>query len=181
MSTNLKRSTEGLIEAFEHHLVYEVNMLRHTYLFLCVPAWSGELRNALIEAFSIHARNLVEFFDQQSQTAGQAKSDYQGAKHFCKSDYQAWSKGRPSQTLLGKINRQIAHLTYDRTAQEEGKLGTADLNELFNYIQQELQEFGKSLREPYAAKWPFRGSASEIKNPRGPTGPASPPVSIANN
>ena len=61
---NLKHSPEGLIEAFEHQLVYEVNMLRHARNFLRVPAWSTELANAVIESFCVHARNLIEFFDQ---------------------------------------------------------------------------------------------------------------------
>ena len=66
MATNLKHSPQGLMEAFEHHLVYEVNMLRHTFAFLHVRAWSTELRNAIIETFCVHARNLVGFFDEEA-------------------------------------------------------------------------------------------------------------------
>lgn len=155
MATNLKHSTGGLIEAFEQHLVYEVSMLRHTFNFLLVNAWSTELRNAIIESFCVHARNIVDFFDEKSSSPGQAKSDYVGAKHFCNPDYEPWTKGRPSNDLYGRLNRQVSHLTFDRTSKNEEKLGGKELGELFRLIEQELQIFGKYLRDPYAGKWPF--------------------------
>jgi hypothetical protein len=119
-------------------------MFRHTYNFLHVRAWSRELANAIIESFCVHARNLIEFFDQKSATPGQARSDYIGAKHFC-NGYIPWTKGGPSNDLRGRLNRQISHLTYDRTERAE----------LVRFIQRELEIFGRCLREPYKEKWPF--------------------------
>jgi hypothetical protein len=58
MAENLKNSLEGLMEAFEDNLVYEVNMLRHTFGSLHVSAWSDELRNAIIESFCVHVRRV---------------------------------------------------------------------------------------------------------------------------
>ena len=118
--TDLKHSKEGLMEAFDHQLVYEVDMFYRTYNFLDVPAWSAGLANAIIESFCVHARNLIEFFDQESATPGQARSNYMGAKHFC-DGYIPWTKGGPSNDLRGRLNRQISHLTYDRTSKEEEK------------------------------------------------------------
>ncbi len=173
MPKNLKHSTEGLMEAFEHHLVYEVNMLRHCFAFLHIPAWSTELRNAIIEAFCVHARNIIEFFDQDSETAGQAKSDYVGARHFCKNGYKPWSKERPGNELVGRLNRQISHLTYDRTSQNEEKIGRKEQLELVRLIEQELEIFSGRLREPYASRWPWRDnseSAAKMELPAGPLG-----------
>jgi hypothetical protein len=161
MATNLKHSPEGLMEAFEHHVVYEVSMLRHTFNFMGVPAWSTELRNAIIESFCVHARNLIEFFSQKSETAGQADSDYVGAKHFCKS-YEPWTKGRLSTELVARLNRQVAHLTYDRTSQTEGKVGPKEQLELLGLIEQEIEIFANSLREPYRSKWPFKDPSFRI-------------------
>src|SRR6516162_6299974 len=106
---NLKQSPEGLLEAFAHHLVYEVCMFRLTYLFLRLPAWSGELANAIIESFCVHARNLIDFFSEESATPGQS-DNFMGAKHFC-NGYAAWTEGGPSNDLRGRLNRQISHLT----------------------------------------------------------------------
>jgi len=66
VAKNLKHSPEGLIQAFEHHLVYEVNMLRNIYLLLLLPVFRDSLANALIESFCVHARVLIEFFDEKS-------------------------------------------------------------------------------------------------------------------
>jgi len=141
------------MEAFEHHLVYEINMLRHTFVFLTIPAWSPELRNALIEAFCVHARNLVEFFDEKSATPGQSEG-YLGAKHFS-NGYEPWKEGGPNKVLRNRLNRQISHLTYDRTSEKEGKIGPDEQIELFKLIQREIELFGKCLRDPYKASWPF--------------------------
>lgn len=151
---NLKHTQEGLMEAFEHQLAYEVNMFRHTYNFLHVPAWSPELANAIIKSFCVHARNLIEFFDQESATPGQARSDYIGAKHFC-NGYIPWTNGGPSNDLRGRLNRQISHLTYDRTSKEEEKIGAKERAELVELIERELEIFSGCLRKPYVEKWPF--------------------------
>jgi hypothetical protein len=143
------------MEAFEHHLVYEVNMLRSTFNFLHTPAWSPELRNAIIEAFCIHARNLIKFFDDAGQ------SNYVSAKHFC-NNYKPWANGRPpSGDLRGRLNNQIAHLTYDRTARNEDKVGDNEQSELIALIEREIEIFRNSLKEPYKAKWPFNEASAQ--------------------
>ncbi len=152
--TDLKHSKEGLMEAFDHQLVYEVDMFYRTYNFLDVPAWSPGLANAIIESFCVHARNLIEFFDQESATPGQARSNYMGAKHFC-DGYIPWTKGGPSNDLRGRLNRQISHLTYDRTSKEEEKIGRKERAKLVELIERELEVFGGCLRKPYVEKWPF--------------------------
>jgi hypothetical protein len=71
MAMNLKHSPEGL-KAFEHHLVYEVNMLQHTFGFLNVPAWNRELLNAIIESFCAHAHrdnSVLHSFAEDNFTA----------------------------------------------------------------------------------------------------------------
>jgi hypothetical protein len=130
-------------------------MLRHTFAFLCIPAWSADLRNSIVESFCVHARNLIEFFNQQSETPGQA-DHVVGAKHFCSTNYTAWTKGRPSHVLFGQLNKQISHLSYGRTSEDEKKIGAEEQLELLKLIEQELEVFGKSLRNPYADKWPFK-------------------------
>jgi hypothetical protein len=51
--------------------------------------------------------------------------------------------------LYGKLNKQITHITYDRTNDEVEKLGSDDREFLYNMIEEEIENFGKHIREPY--------------------------------
>ena len=177
MAENLKHTPDGLMEAFEHHVVYEVNMLRQTFGFLHVPAWSPELLNMIIESFCVHARNLIDFFNENSATPGQSKG-YVGAKHFC-TNYQPWTEGGPSKDLVGRLSRQISHLTYDRTSQNEEKIGPKEQLELVRLIEQELEIFGKCLRKPYASRWPFTRDVAQMEFPAEPLGATNHTTSIS--
>jgi hypothetical protein len=159
---NLKHTPEGLREAFAHHLVYEVNMFRLTYLLLQLPAWSGGLANAIIESFCVHARNLIDFFSEKSATPGQS-NNYTGAKHFS-DGYTAWTKGGPSHDLCGRLNRQISHITYDRTSKDQEKIGPKERAELVELIERELKIFSGCLRKPYKEDWPFGEDAASGKS-----------------
>ena len=156
MSENLKHSPEGLIEAFEHHLVYEVNMLRATNVCLSTPveAFGRVVVNALIESFCVHARNLIDFFDQSSETPGKAQHNYLGAKHFT-TGYVPWAEGIPSNDLISRLNKQISHLTYGRTAKDEEKIGDKQRSKLLEILEVELKQFRDCLKDPYAQRWPF--------------------------
>ena len=68
--------------------------------------------NALIEAFCIHARNLHEFF-QGSRT------DTLKANTFADSRYKSRPNDQERKTLISKINKQISHLTEQRTSVAE--------------------------------------------------------------
>jgi hypothetical protein len=153
MSKNLKHSPEGLKEAFGHHLFYEIDMLRATSACLASPSFRQIVVNALIESFCIHARNLIEFFDQKSGTPGSAGSDYVGAKHFTTKDYVCWTGGEPSNELRARLNRQVSHLTYQRTVKNAEKIGPNERNELLTLIERELIHFQNHLRAPYDGVW----------------------------
>ena len=79
----LNRNFEGLMEMLTHHIVYEIEMMRHTYICLTGPAhvwFSQVVINAVIESFCIHARNLIDFF---TSTAGPS-DETAAARHFTK-------------------------------------------------------------------------------------------------
>ncbi len=52
-----------------------------------------------------------------------------------------------------KINKQIVHLTYDRTEDPGEKIGPEDREELRALIENEILEFEKWLRPPYEEVW----------------------------
>jgi hypothetical protein len=69
--------------------------------------------NTLIEAFCTHARNLDEFFQ------GSGRGDTLTAVTFADS----WYKPCPNdKELLGKIRKQVSHLTEQRTSEAREKM-----------------------------------------------------------
>lgn len=144
------------MEAFDHQLVYEVDMLRHTYNFLGKPIPSRELANAIIESFCVHARNLIDFFSEPSDALSGPLKGHVAARHFC-DGYTPWTEGGPGNDLKARLNNQISHLTYHRTTNDEKKIGRKERLALIRIIERELKIFKKYLKEPYATKWPFVG------------------------
>lgn len=168
MSGDLRHSKEGLREAFDVHLMYEIDMLRATYTCLASESlmllFSDVLKNSLIESFCIHARNLIEFFDEKSATPGQSDGRL-GAKHFT-TDFTAWDKGGPSNDLRNRLNKQVSHLTYDRTKSIEEKVGLKESEELMRLLGGEIDRFLGYLREPYKPPAPLETCPNPLDNSR---------------
>lgn len=93
-------SEAKLKEVVEHHLPYEVDMLFATFVKLDHGIADTHTRNATIESFCIHARNLIEFLE----------SDGKGVKSKAVTyDYKAFAGGKIAKALKDKI--QIKLLT----------------------------------------------------------------------
>lgn len=75
------------------------------------------INNALIEAFGVHTRSLLDFFYLKE------KKDDILAGHFFENS-KTWEKARPQksqediQSLRSRVNKEIAHLTYIRLTTE---------------------------------------------------------------
>jgi hypothetical protein len=88
-----------------------------------------------------------------------------GARHFTDAQYQAWAAGRPDGRLTGKLSRQVAHLTYDRTSDNAQKIGARERQELFDLICREaMTNFQTHLRKPYKDKWPAQWNVTPNLN-----------------
>ncbi len=150
-SRKLNDSPEGLIEMFTRHLPYEMDMLRVTYLMLSTPGaklWFTEyVLNALIEAFCVHARNLFEFYSATNSL----KEETVAAQHFT-TNYQAFPDGLPGR-IIGKLNAQITHLSYNREDDADRKIGSDDRKRIFGLLELEMERFAAHLREPYKSQW----------------------------
>jgi hypothetical protein len=92
------------------HLYYEITMLRFAACQLAArQAERDEPKNALLESFAIHVRNLRNFFfkKQSSRLKDEILAiDYLDNWNPPKSEY----LGR----IEGKINEEISHLSYKR-------------------------------------------------------------------
>src|SRR5260370_26249933 len=108
-----------LVEIIGEHLPYEIDMLRLTYKELeagakkSAPKSQEEqaCRYALIEAFCVHARSLIDFFadkryKQTDAIASDFTTGFATALDVAK---------EPLKSIRVKLNKQIFHLTKDPT------------------------------------------------------------------
>jgi hypothetical protein len=111
--TRPHRNEEDLKAALKH-LCYEIDMLQGTMERLETGSTEDRiLHNALVESFTVHARNLMHFL----YPIGEKDSDVLAADFFDDAGY--WLKNRPEEPKefgksRGRVNKEIAHLTYDR-------------------------------------------------------------------
>ncbi len=111
--TRRKRNNDEL-KAASDHVHYEIQMLRGTMALLASRAiGTSVLSNALIESFTIHARALMHFlYPKLPQDSDVLAEDF-----F--EDASTWMAARPDEpaafgTARGRVNKEIAHITYDR-------------------------------------------------------------------
>ena len=104
-------------------------MLRSTFGLLLSGNFDGALKNALIESFAIHLRNLLEFFCKDSNAWP--------VTEFCSADYTPME--RPT-ALFRQISSQVAHLTANRTIDSSRKLNATDKSNI-EKIETEIQRF----------------------------------------
>src|SRR5262245_16313755 len=98
------------------NLIYEVSMLRATGSMLASKnLGEGATKNAVLESFTFHVRNLLHFFHPRH-----AHPDDALAWHYFSSK-QSWQSARGAmpeslEVLKSRVGRGIAHLTYARLA-----------------------------------------------------------------
>ena len=131
-------------EFFDEHLPYEISMLRFTFLELQQPV-AGPLGNVLIEAFCLHARNLIEFFKNKDSC------DFD-PREFTAAGHRLHKSFLPG-ALLMRINEQISHLTANRTVISAEKIGPADRLRMFMAIEGEVTRFASGLSLIYRPRW----------------------------
>lgn len=126
-------------EFLGEHLFYEVQMLQGTYLELQKAGYNHIVTNALIEAFCIHARQLVEFFNNKQG---------RHAKEFTGGSYEHTHLA-PVDDVAKRLNTQIAHLTGRRTANAAQKIGSDERQRILIALQSELQCFVAQLEPKF--------------------------------
>jgi hypothetical protein len=114
-----KRTDDELL-AVSRHLLYEIEMLAHTASWLYTitvraddpdPKIRSTLRNAMLESWALHVRNLLSFIYDDRPGKGAAI-----AADFVDDDWQQL-RGDPPPVLRlarAKASKEIAHLLYGR-------------------------------------------------------------------
>jgi hypothetical protein len=119
--SNAVTDTEAAI--LKEHLPYELDMLEGAFVFLHSADSAAQrqntiLKNAMIEAFWTHARNLIEFL---THPKGNDSAGVVSAKDFAKAYFHKLNMD----SIDDLVNAQISHLTYERrSASEENSVGT---------------------------------------------------------
>ncbi|HEY4213762.1 MAG TPA: hypothetical protein VGM84_19950 [Steroidobacteraceae bacterium] len=97
------------------HLAYEIGMLHGTADLLSLGQHAGTAQNALLESFTVHARSLFDFLQ-----AASPRDDDVIAEDFFQAP-ETWDQIRLQEpiaaalkTARGRVNKEIAHLTYER-------------------------------------------------------------------
>jgi hypothetical protein len=106
-------SPKKLLDYSREHLFYEIWMFRTTAAILAKGGLHPVLKNAVIESFVIHLRNLIDFLYSDNPQP----DDVVAADFF--DDPKKWSSSRPtmSSTLARarkRANKEIGHLTTRR-------------------------------------------------------------------
>ena len=144
MTTNKKPAPHLKEEFFTHHLPHEIEMFRATYELARAARPAAE-HEALLESFLMHARNLIEFFQDRPSCAF-------APPMFTSGRYQL-NRDLVADTVLPRLNRQIGHLTVKRTTQETDRLGPRDWALILRALEEEIARFTRALSKDYAAKW----------------------------
>src|SRR4029077_15553919 len=145
----------GIIETQLKHVAYELDMLVYTFdkLLLVEPlvgrSFQAGQGHSLIEGFRIHARNLDRFFQ------GSARSDPLKAKTFADSRYKPRPNDKERKNLISKINKQISHLTEQRTSVAEEKIGAAERARLYSILIAEANNFTRHLQPHLRPAWKY--------------------------
>jgi hypothetical protein len=134
-------------EIAEEHLPYEIGMLVFSALVYQNMGTGGPhpdieraVRNALITAFCIHARNLIDFLESKRKGARARKMAV---------DYKPFANGKIDKRLTKKLEDQIAHLSFGRTSNPNEKINGRDRTNLLRAIVTELIAYRPHLRPEY--------------------------------
>ncbi|CAN0404191.1 unnamed protein product, partial [Phaeothamnion confervicola] len=127
-------------ELLGEHLRYEIDMLRET--LHRIPSSTDQVTTyALLESHYTHARGLIEFLLGEKKRA---------AQDFVNPPYQPFSgKNGRVDHFVQKLNQQISHLIYGRTADASKKLSDTEQAELYELIRCAVMHFKSRMKQEY--------------------------------
>lgn len=162
-------AADGLAKKMLNHFIpYEIGMMRALHKRLSAGSPSRLQRNAEIESFHIHARNLMEFFTNDKQCAIDPRT-------FTEETYRVQANFIPKQ-LENKISQQIVHLTHERTDTEKDKLSDDERDKTVEFIEKQITRFDQALKPAWRQFWRDGLTTMNFEGPVGPA-PGSHPIS----
>ena len=142
MAKRIPLTDRELLDYSKEHVVYELWMFRAVGQALTAPLQMTEpLRNARIESFVIHLRNLIDFF-----YSGQVQADDVVAAEFFEGsdDWPRLSSISPTlSTARIRAHKEVSHLTRKRFAGTPPEKGW-EVPELMSEMKGVLNQFVRS-------------------------------------
>ena len=129
----------------EHHLHYELRMLRHA-LSRCRSTPDQLEWNVHFVAFVVHARNLYNFLRNKDPKNFQARDFVDDIR------YKA-TRSEAAISTFQKLRDQVLHLGKSRPINGPQKAQLGECEVVSRWIEQNLLGFIEVLEEPYASKW----------------------------
>ena len=143
------------IAYLSEHVSYELIMLNYTFMCLLnsLPSTAEEQldRNAFLELFGVHARNLVRFLSEKVREGDRNASDYVA-------DFEAPTPEEVKRALI-RLEKQTLDVTSLRATDPEEKFNAADARELYAWIVPAILRFQGQLAPSYRASLDALGSA----------------------
>jgi len=142
------------IAFLEERIGYELAMLNYTFMRLVTarPSTAEEQldRNAFLESFAIHARNLVNFLSPESQAEEPRAADYVAT-------FETPDRSRVQRPLL-RLERQILTIIASQTTEPKEKFNIESARELYTWIVPAILRFEERLAPKYRASLNALGS-----------------------
>lgn len=138
-------------DILHEHLGYEIDMVASAIAAIAAGDADWFRRMCAIEAFWLHARTLLEFFEDRT-----APSRTAAAQHFTDKPIEFEIPSRTKYEAL--MNDQIAHLNYGRTRNELEKLRGHDVYVVAGALARAILVFEKHLRSDAREIWETRTS-----------------------
>ncbi len=151
--------TEAEKSAFlQERVGYELAMLNYTFMRLVTarPSTLEEQldRNAFMEAFAVHARNLIQFLSAKTESDDRNATDYVP-------DFEAPDQAHLEEPLR-RLEKQILSLAAFRATGPREKFGVEDARELYTWIVPTILKFEEGLGPEYRASLNSLGSARRV-------------------
>jgi hypothetical protein len=145
----------------KEHLPYELAMLELSFIFLNSDKLTklrsiDFYKNASVECFWLHARNLIEFLTHPPSGGHRGTVS---ARDFAPS----FEPETIMRDMDRRINAGVSHLVYERKSQPEEKLGGYDMLRVKEHIDREIKLFERALLPEYAEIWVPRAPSNWIR------------------
>lgn len=115
--TNRFTPSDDELRLLTEHLYYEVQMTFDLSVLLATSHIPNPLvRNAMVETFPMHVRQLIDFFWRERSSNPKAERDAFAADYFDPGEWAALRPERPADldAVWEKVGWGIVHLTYGR-------------------------------------------------------------------
>jgi hypothetical protein len=157
-----------LIEQFDEHVFYEVQMLIYTKQCLekeqPQPVW-----NAMFAAFNVSARNLENFLSNKGNNTRLRVLDYDPYRKVS-----GKFKNEPIRKALEQLNAQCLHLGKSRTPKPDDKINIVKIRKIFTWVVSSMDSLLKNLKDDFRPQSDWTGLLSQKLTVRvGPQGPSA--------